>query len=90
MNIDYKPSFLRSIKKITDPAIKEAIEQVIKSICAARTTQDIPELRKLRGYKSGTFYRIKVDDYRIGVIIDNDIVTLAIFMHRKDIYKFFP
>jgi mRNA interferase RelE/StbE len=88
MNISYKPSFYRSLKTITDNSLKEEIEQVINYIKVAQTPKGIPELKKLRGYKK--FYRIKIGDYRIGVTIDNNMVTLATCMHRRDIYKFFP
>ena len=88
MNTDIRNSFFRDIKKIIDPALKEQVEQVILSVKGARTTSDIPELKKLKGYKN--FYRIKVGVYRIGVIIENNLVTFFAFMHRKDIYKFFP
>ena len=88
MNTDIKNSFLRDIKKIIDPTLKEQIEQVILSVKEAKTTSDIPELKKLKGYK--IFYRIKVGAYRIGITIENDLVTFFVFMPRKDIYKLFP
>ena len=90
MNTDFKPCFLRAIKKITDVLLLEVIEQVICSVEEAKTVKDIPELRKLKGYKNSIYYRIKLGDYRIGVTIENDLVTFVVFRHRKDIYKFFP
>ena len=91
MNTDFKPSFFNSIKKIIDPALKEEIEQVIKSVEDATAKKDIPALKKLKGKKKKPiYYRIKIDGYRIGVTIENDIVTFAIFMPRKDFYRFFP
>ena len=90
MNTDFKPHFLRAIKKITDDLLLRVIEQTICSVEEAKTVKDIPELRKLKGYKNGIYYRIKLGDYRIGVTIENDLVTFVVFRHRKDIYKFFP
>ena len=90
MNVSYRPSFRRSIKKIIDPALKEQVVQVVLSVKKAQTTSDIPELKKLKGYKKGIFYRITVGDHRIGVTIEDNMVTFFAFMHRKDIYKFFP
>ena len=90
MNTDFKPRFLRAIKKITDVLLLEVIEQVICSVEEAKTVKDIPELKKLKGYKEGIYYRIKLGDYRIGVTIENDLVTFVVFRHRKDIYKSFP
>ena len=88
MNIRYKTSFLRSIKCITDNRIKTMIEEAINSVKEAKAPDDIPELRKLRGYKK--FFRIKVGDYRIGVSIEKGVVTLVVCLPRKDIYKGFP
>ena len=85
MNINKKPSFFKGIKKITDPALKERVEQAILSVEKSRDIRDIPELKKMQGYK--IHYRIRVGDYRIGVKIENDFVTFEAFGHRKDIYK---
>jgi len=88
MNILIKPLFWRHLKKITDTTLKEEVKQAIKAVEDAETAKNIPELKKLKGYK--IFYRIKIGNYRIGVSIENNLVTFVVFMHRKDIYKFFP
>lgn len=36
------------------------------------------------------FYRIRVGDYRIGFMLDNDILVFMRVLHRKDIYRYFP
>ena len=90
MNTDFKKSFLNDVKKITEQSFKLEIEQAIISVENARTKKDIPNLRKLKGNKKGIYYRIKTGNYRIGVAIENNIVTFVVCMHRKDIYKFFP
>jgi len=88
MNVSYKPSFFRSIKKIIDKQLKTEIEQAIASVKSAPEKSKIPELKKMKGYK--VHYRIKVDVYRIGVTIENGLVTFIRFGPRKDFYKFFP
>jgi len=90
MNIYKKPSFFRDLKKIVDSALKEQVEQAIVSVEKANTTRDIPNLRKLKGYKKGIYYRIKVGDYRICVNIENNIAEFVAFGHRNNIYKRFP
>jgi len=91
MNTDFRPSFISSINKIKDTKLKKNIEQAIKSVEDARTIRDIPKLRKLEDdKKKPVYYRIRVGRYRIGVIIENNIVTFTIVKHRKDVYKFFP
>jgi len=90
MIIKYKNSYLRDIKKITNPALKEKIEQIIKLVKEAQTLDDIPELRKLKGYKKGIYYRIKVGHYRIGVTIVGDLVSFSSFGPRKEFYRYYP
>ena len=90
MNIDFKRSFLNDIKKVKDKSLLSKIEQVICNVENAEKIQDIPELRKLKGNKKGIYYRIKINNYRIGVTIENSILTFVVFKPRKDIYTFFP
>ncbi|HEY4721787.1 MAG TPA: type II toxin-antitoxin system RelE/ParE family toxin [Anaerolineae bacterium] len=45
-------------------------------------------IKKLQG---GTnYYRIRVGDYRVGLVVESDTVTFVRFLHRKDIYRYFP
>jgi len=90
MNTDVKGSFLHSVKKITDPVIKMAVDEAITSIEQAKSIKEIPNLKKLKGNKKGIFYRIKTGYYRIGVAIENDTIIFVVCLPRKDIYKFFP
>ena len=45
-------------------------------------------LRKLRG--SDRYYRIRVGEYRVGLSVEGDTVTFVRFLHRKDVYRYFP
>ncbi|GHV21944.1 hypothetical protein FACS189428_3190 [Clostridia bacterium] len=90
MKDDFKTSFLNDIKKIKDKKLLAKIRDVIKAVESAQTMQDIPDLKKLKGSRKGIYYRIKIDDYRIGVSIENEMVTFVVFGARKDIYKHFP
>ena len=90
MNTDFKRSFLNDIKKVRDNTLLYKVEQSILAVEKAEKIQDIPELRKLKGNKKGIYYRIKIDNYRIGITIEDKMVTFVVFKLRKDIYKFFP
>ena len=70
--------------------LKKQVKQAILAVENAQDIKDIPEIKKLKGYKKGIFYRIAVGNYRIGVTIESNMVELVAFRHRKDIYKFFP
>ena len=88
MNRHYQNSFWRDVKKIIDPTLKEQVEHTLLSVKKAQSLKDIPRLKKMKGYK--THYRIKVGVYRIGVTIENNLVTFVAFGHRNNIYNFFP
>jgi len=49
MNTDFKKSFLNDIKKIKDKTLKENVKFVILATENAKTKNDIPELKKLKG-----------------------------------------
>jgi mRNA interferase RelE/StbE len=45
--------------------------------------------KKIEGYE--TYYRIRIGDYRLGMeAISGREVVLLRFLHRKDIYRYFP
>jgi mRNA interferase RelE/StbE len=55
----------------------------------ADTIQEIPHIKKIEGYES--YYRMKVGDYRLGMeLVSIREVVLLRFLHRKDIYRYFP
>ncbi len=90
MTTDFKSSFLNDIKKVCDRKVAAGIKQAIMSVENAATMRDIPNLKKLKGFKSGNYYRIKVGGFRVGVTIEDETVIFVAFDNRKDIYKYFP
>jgi mRNA-degrading endonuclease RelE of RelBE toxin-antitoxin system len=48
---------------------------------------EITNLKKLKGYENA--YRIRIGDYRIGIIFDGETVMFQRVLHRKDIYLYF-
>jgi mRNA interferase RelE/StbE len=88
MNFNFEKSFVRDFKKLKSKELANAISESIKQVSEASSAKDIINLKKLSGYKSA--FRIRIGDYRIGVIIENDTVIFVAFAHRKDIYHRFP
>ncbi|MCL2072948.1 MAG: hypothetical protein FWH18_03435 [Marinilabiliaceae bacterium] len=90
MNTDRKKAFLRSLKKISDTALKAKVEKVYQTVKTAKTMHDIPNLQKVEGCPKGISYRIRIGRYRIGVEIERDLVTFLKFGPRNIFYKTFP
>jgi mRNA interferase RelE/StbE len=86
--VQFKSSFAKDLKHVQDDDIKERIKQLIELIEKAESLQEIKGVKKLKG--GDDYYRIKIKDYRVGVILDGVTVIFVRFLHRKDIYRFFP
>ena len=81
-------SFEKDTDKIKDRTLLVKIADCIEGIQNADHIKTIKNIKKLKG--SNNFYRLKIGEYRIGIEIENDTVELIRFLHRKDIYKYFP
>jgi mRNA interferase RelE/StbE len=82
-------SFDRDVDRIRDKKLLRRLRIFISTIEDAEAIHEIPHLKKIEGYES--FYRIKIGDYRLGMeAISNREVVLIRFLHRKDIYRYFP
>lgn len=88
MIVKIDKSFQKDVKKIQNKKIRHSIAEIIIQIQKADSLEEILNLKKLKG--SGIEYRIKLRDYRIGLIISESQVEFVRFLHRKDIYKYFP
>jgi len=68
--------------------VLQQILQAIAEVEDAVDHQKIGKLKKITGTEN--FYRIKVSDYRVGIIIEARKVEFVRCLHRSDIYHFFP
>lgn len=88
MNAEFTGSFLRDVRKLPDDAIREQVRNAIELVQAAPDVRSVPNLKKLSG--GGPYFRIRAGEYRIGVIIQEDVVTFVRVLPRRDIYRYFP
>ncbi len=88
MEIDIKKSFSRDIDKIRDKKTLRAVFETIRQIQQAASIRSIKHVKKLEGSKK--HYRIKIGDYRMGLFIEDKTVFIVRFLHRKEIYRYFP
>ncbi len=88
MNVTFKNSFVKDLQRIKERALGIRVKEVIASIEQAATLQEITSLKSLKG--SAGYYRIRIGDYRIGLRVEGESVTLVRFLHRKEVYRYFP
>ena len=89
MKVEFKSSFARDLKKIGDTSLHKNIQAAIEQVSQAQDLRTVTNLKPL-GRSAGRYYRIKLGDYRIGLIVAKDVVTFVRFLHRKEIYRYFP
>ena len=87
MKTEFRKSFEKDLKNIKDPNLLERVKSVIEEIENAVTVQEINNLKMMK--TANNHYRIRVGNYRIGISVNNDLVTLVRILHRKEIYRYF-
>lgn len=89
MNLEFKKSFARDLKKRQHgKSLLQRVQQLIQEVGDVQGIKDIKNLKKLK--TDGNYYRIRLGDYRIGIIIENDTVCFVRFLHRSEVYRYFP
>jgi len=87
MKIETRNSILKDLKKIPKEQ-KEKLEEIYQEFKLLDSIADMQNIKKLKGYDN--FYRIRLGNYRLGFVIEENKVIFLRFLHRKDIYKLFP
>ena len=88
MQIELTRKFQKQVENCNDKHIRSKILATIQAVIASENLNELPNLKKLTGYKN--FYRIRLGNYRIGLLIEDKTIVFAAFDHRSDIYKYFP
>ena len=81
-------TFEKDTNKIKNKEVLLKIADCIEEVQNAAAIQSIKNVKKLKG--GHHYFRIKIGDYRAGLIIIKDKVEFIRLLHRKDIYKYFP
>jgi mRNA interferase RelE/StbE len=81
-------TFLKELAKLPTSERQKIEKLVFNDITRLNTLDDIPGIKKLKGYHH--YYRIRFGNYRAGIKIQNNRLVFERLLHRKDIYKFYP
>jgi mRNA interferase RelE/StbE len=87
VKIEIRDSLLKDIKKIAKKD-KEKLEYIYNQFLNAENINEIQNIKKLKGFEN--FHRLRVGNYRLGFLLEKDKIVFLRFLHRKDIYKYFP
>lgn len=88
MKIKIERTFSKDIKKLKNKEINLKIYNILNEIKAIENLNDFKNIKKLKN--SNNAYRIRLGEYRIGLEYYDNYIIFVRFLHRKDIYKYFP
>jgi mRNA interferase RelE/StbE len=88
VTVEFRKSFARDLKKTKEKQLLQQIKEIVEEIEHAPTVGAINNLKQLKGGEN--YYRIRLGDYRIGLKLEHETVVFVRFLHRKEIYRFFP
>jgi len=88
VKVQFRKSFERDLSKIRDEDLLARIKMAIEEIENTEGLLDIRNIKKLKADRN--CYRIRLGDYRIGLVEDGNIITFVRVLHRKEIYRYFP
>lgn len=87
MKVDVLPTFIKDLKKLKNENLYSQLKTFsFERLPATDQFIEIPNIKKIKG----SFYRIRIGDYRIGIRYEQDKITLMRVLHRKEIYRYFP
>ena len=88
MEVIYLESLLKDLKKIKNEKLLNSLSKLFVKLEESDDLFKISSVKKMSGHPEA--YRIRIGDYRLGIFYSDEIVTIARFLKRNDIYKLFP
>lgn len=88
MDVLYEANFQRDLRKIKDKKLLNKVREAVEAVKQADDLSQVRRVKKMTGYDS--LYRIRIGDYRIGIDVVENKVIFVRFLHRRDIYRYFP
>ena len=88
MIVEVFKAFHKDVANIDDVDVLIAIAEVVDYAKNIENIKEIPNLKKMKGYR--TAFRIKIGNYRIGITVDDETIIFHRVLHRREVYRYFP
>ena len=88
MNVEHSPGLSRDLRQTRSVQLRRRIARKIEELEAVSNITEVTNVVRMMGWEH--HYRIRIGDYRLGVSVEGDVVTLLRFAHRSEIYRYFP
>ena len=88
MKISFTDSFEKDLRKLSENSLRAAVRQAVSRVEAAQQPGEIAGLKKLK--VGMTYYRLRIGDFRLGMVIKGNDVKFVRILQRSEIYRYFP
>lgn len=88
MKLKFESSFARDLKRIKDARLRKRVAVLIERLEEAADLSEIEGIKKLKDTRDA--FRLRMGDYRLGLLLRDEEVVLVRLLDRKDIYRHFP
>lgn len=88
MIVRYNKKFLKQLAQVPSATRKKIETFAFQELPGAASIGELGKIEKMQGYTG--YYKARFGSHRVGLRLENGIVTLVVAMDRKEIYKFFP
>lgn len=89
MRTQFTKSFAKDLRKHRkNPNLLRQVQRIIEDVEQIEAITELVNLKQLKA--EGLYYRIRIGDYRIGITIEDGLITFIRVLHRREIYRFFP
>jgi mRNA-degrading endonuclease RelE of RelBE toxin-antitoxin system len=89
LEVQYRQAFLKDLKQLKSSASYQRIyELTFTTLENINSLEEIPDIKAMRGYNGR--YRIRINDYRVGIEVNGDVIEVMRVLHRREFYRYFP
>ena len=89
MKIETKSGFIRDMRRIRNANTRRRVERKLTELRNASNISEVSEVSRIREER-GRYYRIRIGAYRLGFMLQGDVVVLYRLLPRDEIYRRFP
>ncbi len=81
MNIIVTNKFEKDVEKELNEQQKKQLAEILITVTESKTLSEISNCKKMKGFKNA--YRIRLGDFRIGFLWEDETVKLSRVLNRK-------
>jgi mRNA interferase RelE/StbE len=84
----YRKRFLKDLARLPGPVRVQVERFAFETMPQATTLGATGRVEKLKGFPGA--YKARFGAYRVGMLVEDEVVVFARVLDRKEIYRYFP